>query len=154
MKTQRSADIMSGGFLSVLGLVVILASLQIRGSSDIRLHPRTLPLVLGLTILVAGVILIINAWRFQEEGILIKWPDRAGTRRILLTMVSLAIYISLMFLIGVSITTFLFISFLIWYLGEYRIVVSLIIGLVSAATVYFLFIRLLEIPFPTGLFGW
>ncbi len=153
MKTQRSADIVSGGFLSVLGLMVILAALRIRGAAEVRLHPGTLPWILGLLILAAGAILTWRAVRFRGEDQRIKWPNRAGTGRVLMTLASLIAYLILMDPIGLPLSTLLFVSFLAWYLGRYRPIWIAALGLVSGATVYFVFIRLLELSFPVGPLG-
>ncbi|HSB77806.1 MAG TPA: tripartite tricarboxylate transporter TctB family protein [Candidatus Methylomirabilis sp.] len=153
MRTQRGADFASGLFLSLLGLLVILAARRIAGSPDVRLEPRTLPMILGWTILVAGAILTVHAWRFQGEDRSIKWPNRAGTRRIAVTLVSLTAYLFLMEPLGLPLGTVLFVAFLVWYLGRYRVIWAAALGLVSGATVYYVFIRLLELSFPVGPLG-
>lgn len=150
MKTQRSADIAAGCFLSILGLIVVFAATGIKGGMDERLPPRTLPYVLGCTMIGAGAILAFKTWRLRGKETFINWPDRAGAVRVLVTLASLAIYIALIELLGLPIDTLLFVSFLVWYLGRYRIIYSAMIGLVSAAVVYFLFIFFLELSFPVG----
>lgn len=152
MKTQRSADIAGGCFLTFLGLVTIFAATRIKGGMEERLPPRTLPYVIGFIILVSGVFLAIRSWRFRGEDPVIKWPDRPGTIRIFVTLVSLLIYIALMGLLGLPLSTFLFISFLVWYLGRYRILYALFIGFLSGLISYILFIYLLELSFPVGPF--
>ena len=150
MKTQRSADIVAGCFLSILGLIVVFAAMGIKGGMDERLPPRTLPYVLGCTMIGAGAILAFKSWRPRGKETFINWPGRAGATRVLVTLASLAIYIALIELLGLPIDTLLFVSFLVWYLGRYRIIYSAMIGLVSAAVVYFLFIVFLELSFPVG----
>lgn len=150
MKTQRSADIAAGCFLSILGLVVVFAATGIKGGMDERLPPRTLPYVLGCTMIGAGAILAFKTWRLRGKETFINWPDRAGAVRVLVTLATLAIYIALIELLGLPIDTLLFVSFLVWYLGRYRIIYSAMIGLISAAVVYFLFIFFLELSFPVG----
>jgi putative tricarboxylic transport membrane protein len=150
VKTQRSADIAAGCFLSILGLIVVFAAMGIKGGMDERLPPRTLPYVLGGTMIGAGVVLAFKTWRLRGKETFINWPDRAGAKRVLVTLVSLAIYIALIGLLGLPIVTLLFVSFLVWYLGRYRIIYSAMIGLISAAVVYFLFILFLELSFPVG----
>jgi len=150
VKTQRSADIAAGCFLSILGLIVVFAATGIKGGMDERLPPRTLPYVLGCTMIGAGAILAFKTWRLRGKETFINWPDRAGAVRVLVTLASLAIYIALIELLGLPIDTLLFVSFLVWYLGRYRIIYSAMIGLVSAAVVYFLFIFFLELSFPVG----
>ena len=153
VRTQRGADFASGLFLSLLGLFVILAARRIAGSPDVRLEPRTLPMILGWTILVAGAVLAVHAWRFQWEDRPIKWPNRAGTWRVVVTLVSLAVYLFLMEPLGLPLGTALFVAFLVWYLGRYRAMWAAALGLVSGATVYYAFIRLLELSFPVGPLG-
>ncbi len=152
MKTQRSADILGGCFLALLGLVTLYVSTKIKGGLEERLPPRTLPYVIGFIILMSGIILAIRSWRFRGEDLIIKWPDRPGTIRIVITLVSLLIYIALMGLLGLPLSTFLFISFLIWYLGRYRILYAVFIGFLSGLISYLLFIYLLELSFPVGPF--
>ncbi len=152
LKTQRSADIASGCFLAVLGLVVLFAATKITGGMEERLPPRTLPYILGLTVLLAGAALAVRAWRFRGENPAIPWPNRGATLRILISLWSLGVYVALISSLGMSISTTLFISFLVWYLrrGRHRILVALITGLLCGAVVHLLFIQFLELSFPVG----
>ncbi len=153
MKTQRRADIACGFFLAILGLVTVLAALKIRAAAEVRLHPGTLPYSLGWTLVGAGLILAAEAWRYRGADRLIQWPDRAGALRVLVTLGSLTVYLALMVPLGMPLSTFLFLLFLVWYLGRYKVATAVLIALASAATVYLVFIRLLELPFPVGPLG-
>ncbi len=150
MKTQRVADIISGCLLSLLGLVIVRAALQIPGSREEHLPPGTLPYVLGWIILAAGIVLAASAWCLRGENTVIRWPDRAGTMRILVTVASLTVSLAAMEPLGLPLSTLLFVSFLSWYLGRYRVAVAVFFGLAFAAGVFFVFIGLLELPFPVG----
>jgi putative tricarboxylic transport membrane protein len=153
VKTQRSADIWSGAFLAALGLVVLAAAWNIRGGLEERLPPRTLPYTMGITILVSGILLVIRAWRYSGENPPIQWPDATGARRIIVTLVSLAVYIALINPLGMPISTALYLAFQVWYLsrGRYRVLSALLTGVISGVVVYYLFIRFLELSFPVGL---
>ncbi len=59
MTTQRSADVLSGIFLALVGAVVIVAALDIQSTFGERLPPRTLPLTLGLATVITGALLSI-----------------------------------------------------------------------------------------------
>jgi hypothetical protein len=152
MRTQKSADISSGFFIAFLGLVVLLAAIQITGGMEERLPPRTLPYVLGFTILFAGIFLAIKSWRFQGENPVIKWPDRTGMFRVLVILASLAVYIALIDPLGMPISTAIYVAFSVWYLwiGRHAILYAIITGILSGATVFYLFIRFLELSFPIG----
>jgi len=153
MKTQKSADVASGCFIAFLGIVVIFAATKITGGMEERLPPRTLPYILGFTILVAGTFLAVKSWRFQGENPAIKWPDRTGMVRVIVILLSLAVYIVLIEPLGMPIATVLYVSFSVWYLwiGRHPIVYALITGLLSGAVVYYLFMHFLELGFPMGL---
>ena len=152
MKTQRSADIAAGCFLALLGLVTLYASTMITGGMEERLPPRTLPYVVGFLILFCGIGLAIKSWRFRGEDPEIKWPDREGIKIILVNLISLAFYIALMDPLGLPLSTFLYVSFSIWYLKRSKLFNAVLIGLIAGATSYYLFIHLLELSFPVGFF--
>jgi putative tricarboxylic transport membrane protein len=153
LRTQRSADISVGLFLSILGIVVVLAAAGIKGGIEERLPPHTLPLILGWTIIVAGAALTLRAWFHRETESFIKWPALTSMVRVLVTLFSLAIYIALVSPLGLPLATLPFITFLVWYLGRSHIIFAVIVGLLSSAVVYLLFIRLLELSFPVGPLG-
>jgi uncharacterized membrane protein HdeD (DUF308 family) len=153
MKTQKSADVASGCFIALLGLVVLLAATKITGGMEERLPPRTLPYVLGFMVLIAGIILAIKSWRFRGDNPAIKWPDRTGMVRVIVIVVGLAAYIALIDPLGMPIATALYVASAVWYLwiGRHAVLYGIITGLLSGATVYFLFIQFLELSFPIGL---
>jgi hypothetical protein len=152
VRTQRSADIWSGCFLACLGVVVLLAATRITGGMEERLPPRTLPYVLGATLLVTSIILAFKSWRFRGGNPAIKWPDRKGFIEVFVTIMSLTLYIGLIDVLGMPIATTLFVGFLVWYLwpGRRRILYGAITGIASGLVVMYLFIRFLELNFPLG----
>jgi protein-S-isoprenylcysteine O-methyltransferase Ste14 len=152
LKTQRSADIAGGCFLVLLGLATIIAATKITGGLEERLPPRTLPYVVGVIILICGALLAIRSWRFRGEDPVIKWPDRRGKIRVLITLLSVGVYLALMEPLGLPLSTFLYVSFTVWYLGKYRLWYPLLIGFLSGAISYIVFIYLLELSFPVGPF--
>ncbi len=152
MKTQRSADIAGGCFIACLGLVTLFAAAGIKGGMEERLPPRTLPYVVGTMILACGVILAIKSFRFRGPDPAIKWPERPAMVRIVVTLFSLALYLALMDLLGLPLSTFLYISFSVWYLGRYRLWYPLLVGILSGGISYIVFIYLLGLSFPAGPF--
>jgi hypothetical protein len=150
MKTQRSADIASGCFLFILGIVVLIASSQIKGGMEERLPPRTLPYVVGVMILTSGAALAFKAWRSHEAGPTIHWPDRPGTLRIIGSLAAAAVFIAIMDPFGLPLSAGLYVSFAIWYLRRSRLLTALLTGGITGVLSYFLFIRFLELSFPLG----
>ena len=154
MKTQKSADTSVGCIIALLGLFVLYASTMISVRGAHRLSPRTFPYVVGLMLLFSGIGLAVKSWRFRGQDIKINWPDREGITIILVNLISLAVYIILMNPLGLPLSTFLYVTFTIWYLNRARWGTALAIGLIFAVVSYYVFISLLGLSFPEGfLFG-
>jgi len=154
VKTQRSADIMVGWFVTLLGVFVIIASTTIKGGAPHRLPPQTFPMAVGFLLLICGIGLTLKAWRMQGVDLALKWPDRQGFWTILVCLASLGCFIALMNPLGLPLAAFVYIAFSIWYLKRSKWLTAIVIGLITAVVSYYLFIRLLALSFPEGeLFG-
>jgi putative tricarboxylic transport membrane protein len=149
MTTQRSADIISGIFLALVGALVMVAALDIQTTFGERLPPRTLPLTLGLITLFTGALLSIRSYRHPEITLTVDWPDKEGWIRLIVTFASLAVYLVLMEFLGVPIATLVFSTFLIWYLDR-KFLRSLVVGVITAVVIEVVFVRILQLSFPAG----
>lgn len=153
MKSQRFGDMAGGVFLAFLGLVVVLAAIQIKGAPDVRMQPRTLPLILGCTVGVAGGALALRAWRYRGPAQNVAWPNRTGALRVLTTLVALAAFLLLVKPLGMPLGSGLLVTFLVWYLGGYRPICAGLLGLATGGTIWLVFIHLLQLSFPIGPLG-
>jgi len=152
MTTQRSADIVTGVFLALVGAVVIVAALDLKSTFGERLPPRTLPLILGCTTLIAGALLSLRAYWYRGEELTVEWPDKEGWFRLVVTFASLAVYLALIEPLGVAVASFLFSTFLIWYLDR-RFVRSFCVGAAVALVIQVVFVRILQLSFPAGFWA-
>lgn len=150
MKTQKSADIVSGFFLFLLGVVVLIAASQIKGGMEERLPPRTLPYIVGTMILLCGAGLAMKGWRFHGTDSALKWPNQPEKVRIAVTLLAMAVFMAVMGPIGLPLSSAIYVAFTIWYLRRSRLLSALIIGALTGIISYLLFIRVLELPFPLG----
>ena len=150
MKTQRAADITAGCLVALIGIFVLSASTWISEAGVHRLSPRTFPYAVGCLLLLCGAGLALKTWSLRGEDPAIAWPDREGVRTIMVSLVSLAGYIALMDPLGLPLSTFLYLTFAIWYLNRSRWLMALTIGLITGVISYVLFIRLLGLSFPAG----
>ncbi len=149
VKTQRSADIVVGCFLAVLGILVIIAASQIRGGMEERLPPRTLPYTVGGTILAGGIILALKSWRFGKD-VPITWPDRGAVVRITICLLATVVFILIMTPLGFPLSSGIYVSFSIWYLKRSAVWTALITGIVTGALSYYVFGELLGLSLPMG----
>jgi hypothetical protein len=145
MNTQRAGDIASGIFLSLLGAFVVWAALGIKGAPDMRMHPRTLPLILGWTVGIAGGALAFHAWRYRGPARMVSWPDRVGTLRVGMTLAALVIFLFLVEPLGMPLGSGLLVAFLVWYLGGHRPILAGLLGLATGGVIYAVFIHLLQL---------
>jgi putative tricarboxylic transport membrane protein len=150
VKTLRPADIAVGCFLALLGLFIVYASSMIRVGVERALSPRTIPSAVGFLIFVCGIGLAVKSWRFRGEDPKIHWPDRQGTKIILVSLIILALYIVLMNPLGLPLSTFLYVTISILYLKPSKWVTAIVTGLVFGIVSYYVFIHLLKLSFPMG----
>ena len=154
MRTQRGADIAVGCFIALFGMFVLFASTMISVRGAHRLSPRTFPYVVGSLLLCCGTALVLKSWSLRGEDPAIHWPDRGGVRTIMITLVILACYLALMNPLGLPLSTFLYLTFSTWFLKRSKWLTAIVVGLISGAMSYYVFIRLLKLSFPEGfLFG-
>lgn len=151
IRTRRSADILSGLLLAMLGFLTAWASMSIAEGAGGRLHPRTFPLILGGLLAIGGLGLSFNAlFRRSGQEKAIDWPDRKGWKSWMVALAAMTLYIGLSDPLGFLIGTFLFVAGFIWYFGRYNPAVALLFALGLVGFVYFIFIRLLELTLPMG----
>lgn len=153
MKSQRFGDMASGVFLVLLGMVVVMAAFRIKGAPDVRMQPRTLPLILGWIVGAAGAALACRAWFYRGPVRVVPWPDRTATQRVGVTLLALVVFLFFMEPLGMPLGSGLLVGFLVWYLGGYRPIYAGLLGLATGGTIYAVFIRLLSLSFPIGPLG-
>jgi len=151
VRTQRTADIVVGCLVALVGIFICVASTGISIAGVHRLSPRTFPYVVGLLLLCCGVGLALKSWSVRTEGPAIAWPDGEGIRTIAGSLVGLAGYIALMTPLGLPLATCLYLAGAIWYLKPAKWGMALLIGLITGGISYVLFIRLLGLSFPAGV---
>jgi hypothetical protein len=149
LRTQRGADMWSGLFLAGLGVVVLIAGLQIQTAVGERLPPATLPLTLGGLLALGGILLSFRAWRTSENGAAIEWPDAWGAWRVAWSFLALVAYLALTEPLGLAVSSGLFTFGLVWYLDR-RILRDLVIAVITGLVVHYVFIELLELSLPQG----
>lgn len=152
VKTLRLADIAAGLFLTLLGLMALWASSTIVTTMEHRLSPRALPYTVGLLIFGCGVGMAIKAWRSHGPASAIQWPDGTGIRTIVVTLASIGFYNAFLNLLGLPVATFLYIAGSIWYLNRTKWITALLSGLVCGVLSHYVFINLLGLSFPEGIF--
>lgn len=114
--------------------------------------PRLLPRVVSIALIICGVGLAF----YKSEGakqLTFKLND--NSKRMVISFIALLAYALLFNIIGYIISTFVFLSFLTWYLTKEKdkatIWKSLINGFFVTAIIYVVFSQLLNVILPAGL---
>jgi putative tricarboxylic transport membrane protein len=103
---------------------------------------------------VAGVLSLI--WLIQvsrrsgrpKDGAFL--PERAGIGRILAILAALGAMAGLMDLLGFQLMMFAFLVFLLMFLGQQKVWMTLVIALVGSVGVYHVFSRYLDVQLPAA----
>lgn len=151
MRTLRTADLVTGALAIGVGLVTLLASRSIKAMAGESLDPRTLPMMVGWAMILAGAGIVHSGWRYRGAPVPVHWPDTDGLRRLVVTAVLLLLYVALIEPVGFPIVTAAFVAAHSWYLGRYRAWVTILGGLATGIVVYYVFMQLLELTFPLGV---
>ncbi len=147
MTSQRTADIISGIFLAIVGIAIVFAAFQIKSVFGERLPPKTLPLILGSITVVTGILLSVRAYYYKGQEMYVEWPDREGWARLIVTMVFLVGYLMMIEILGISVASFVFSFSLIYYLDG-RLLRSFCVSAPTAIVIQLLFVRFLQLSFP------
>ncbi len=150
-RSLRLADSVAAGVLCLLGLAVLIGVSQMRVGLAAQFQPKLFPSLVGWLLIVAGGGLALTVFRTPAH-LNVEWPDRYGAIRVAIMLASVAGYVLTIGVLGMPISTFLVVSFEVWYLGNYRWHIPVAAGLVSAAVVYLVFMQALGLTFPAGPF--
>ncbi|MEY8752261.1 tripartite tricarboxylate transporter TctB family protein [Alkalicoccobacillus gibsonii] len=114
--------------------------------------PRLLPRVVSIALILCGIGLAF----YKSEGAKqLTFKLNENSKRMVISFLALLAYALLFNIIGYIISTFVFLSFLTWYLTKEKdkatIWKSLINGFIVTAIIYVVFSQLLNVILPAGL---
>lgn len=137
-------------FFSLIGM---LESSRLQRTMKMGIGIGFLPFWMSAIIGILALILLINAirGRYIHQDVTIFHGN--SSLRVLFLAIALALYISLIDVIGYVSSTFLFLFFSILLLKRYRIINVLISAALFTFILYAIFKLWLKSPLPTGLIG-
>lgn len=148
--TQR--DFWASIFWAVLGLVIALKSLAYQVGTLGHPAPGFLPFWAGICIVLLSCASVINSLRrpstappfFEQEG---------GRRRMLITFISLSVYILLVSHLGFLISTLLLLGFLLKTIYPQSWLRTVLFSVLVSVLSFVVFEHWLKVPLPKGLAG-
>lgn len=165
---EYKKNLISGIVLTIFSIIYLVLTSQIKKFSGLGSDPlgaRAIPYLWGISLLVLSLILVVRG--IKQRNLAIKNNTLVKSelnftgiikenREIVLTFVSLAVYIALLEPVGFLIMTavYLFVQTLILTPKEKRnYIVTLITSIVIAVALDYVFVCLLNVLLPLGIFG-
>ena len=152
-RTLRAADLALSVILIIIGVAALVSVRQMRVGFAAEFQPRLFPAIVAWLLIVAGSLLGVASRNARTPAAaLAEWPTADRAKRIAVILFSVAAYVAVIDPLGMPLATFLVVSFEVWYLGDYRWYVPVLVGLLAAAILYFVFMLGLGLTFPAGPF--
>jgi putative tricarboxylic transport membrane protein len=150
---MRRADQVSGALLLTFGLWFSLAAWrQYPYWTPTGPGSGFLPLWLGLAMAALAAALLVGATRRADAGA--AWlPRGRAFIRLVVVVVATALFVWVLPLLGMTVTTFVFLVGVLRFLEGHRWLVTVAVAVATAAANWLVFIRWLNVPFPPGVLG-
>jgi putative tricarboxylic transport membrane protein len=107
------------------------------------------PFYVGLIMFVASAI-TFGTHLLTKAPDLKNFVDRSSLLQVLKVLVPTAVFVFVMRYIGIYVSATLFIAFFMWWLGKYRLVKAIPVGLAISIVLFWLFEIAFLIPLPKG----
>jgi len=112
------------------------------------IYPRIIMIGL-LGVIIWDIIEGVKKWK-QEIDKSEKIAEKDNLKAIIIYLVT-TFYIFMISRLGFAVCTFLYLVFMLYYLGVRKIITLILFPTITAAAIYIIFTELLSIPFPRGI---
>jgi putative tricarboxylic transport membrane protein len=152
-KTQSQYDRIAAIFFFAVGAFFALYACTIEIGAWNEPGPGFLPLWAGITLSLMSSALLTKSFRRAGPVRSSFFPEAASWKRVLATFSALTAYNVVFDFLGFTLTTFLFIGFLVKFIFPQTWLRSFIVALSSAVIARLLFVNFLQTQLPKGLLG-
>lgn len=136
--------------------LILLIPYQVSGVKVSAMGPRFIPYLVAIIITILSFLTLIDGLVEKKDPVENDETEKEGTKvsysRVILTFISLALWIILVPLLGFIITTILLIAAVIAIVGEFKVYQIIIIPIIVSLAVYYIFNELLNVILPEGIF--
>jgi putative tricarboxylic transport membrane protein len=152
---MRKADIGVALFLMLIGLLVIWDSVNIGfGWGMSGPEAGFFPFYMALGIVICTFFIVLRAIRiYRKEGAGKTLVQKGGLPPILWVLLPAVGMVLLTELIGLHLSTVIYLAFYMWMVGKIHPTKVVLISIIAPLAVYIVFDRIFLIPLPEGIWG-
>jgi putative tricarboxylic transport membrane protein len=154
MKDARSYNRIAAVFFLMVGCFFAVYARRVEIGTFTEPGPGFLPFWAGLTLTAMSVALLLGSYRKQiAQARPSFFPRSDSWKRVLATFLSLILYNVLLTPLGFTLTTFLFLLFLVKWIFPQTWRRTLLVSILGSLGARLLFIHFLETQLPKGILG-
>ncbi len=147
---MKYGDCWAGVLVAALSAVAVSAAWPLEFWSDFGPGPSFLPVSLGFGLVVLGIAVAVAGFLGHKDA-----PISYGNLRKPMQVTGvMLVYLALMEILGFTLATTLFFFVLIYWVESRSIWQALVLAVFATVGVHFVFVTLLKIPLPLGMFRW
>lgn len=154
---MKKYDLSSSLVWMIVSALFLQGAIQLGLGGLMEPGPGFFPFIMSLSLISLSAILFVAAARKKVEEKLPAglrfWPEMDGTKRILLTIAFLILYVLALGYLGFALTTFLFIFFLLRFIEPQAWLTVLLGAGLTTGLSYIVFEVWLKGSLPTGFLG-
>ena len=151
---MKSYNSIAAIFFLLIGIFFTLYARTVEVGTFTEPGPGFLPFWAGLTLVAMSIILFLKSYSRKAETVTPSFfPQPDSWKRVSAVFLSLIAYNLFLTPLGFTITTFLFLVFLVKFIFPQTWKRSLVVGVLGSIFARLLFINFLETQLPRGLLG-
>lgn len=133
----------------LLGVYVIITASQFPPGTSGVLGPGFFPVFLGILLVALSFLLLLQTRKKSDSTSFILTES---TKRVIISSAIILAYLVGINILGFLIATPIFLFSIMWYFTVRKKATLIIVSLAATGILYFVFLKLLSVSLPTGLF--
>jgi len=150
MISRFTAEVATATLTAGLGLAAVVGALEFGiGWGDAGPESGTFPFYIGLLVVAAsaGTLFQAVAGRHNLKDVFL---DREQARRVASFFLPIVVFVIVARLLGLYVATALYLTFVMWVQGGYRLIISAASGIAAAIAFYFVLEVAFQVPLLKG----
>jgi hypothetical protein len=150
MISRYTAEIGTATLTAGLGLAAVVGALEFGiGWGDAGPEPGAFPFYIGLLVVAASIGTLIQA-TIGRHGLQSVFLHKEEAKRVASFFLPMLAFVVVARLLGLYVATALYLAFVMWAQGKYRLVISVASGIAAAVIFYFVLEVAFQVPLLKG----